>query len=80
MTIEDFLIGIFESSIDCIEVLNLDARLLLMNRGGLRAMGMSDLCSLAGRSWVLYWAEQDREATQAAVQSAKAGEIGRLQG
>ncbi|WP_414471508.1 EAL domain-containing protein [Microvirga sp. M2] len=80
MTIDDFLIGIFESSIDCIEVLDLDMRLVLMNGSGLRVTGMSDHRSLLGGSWIRCWADRDQQAAQAAVRNAKAGRIGRFLG
>ncbi|WP_370438608.1 EAL domain-containing protein [Microvirga sp. TS319] len=78
MTAEDLLDGILDSSIDCIELLDRDARLILMNRGGLRVMGMGDPHSLVGGSWVQCWADQD--AARAAVRTARAGQIGRFQG
>ncbi len=80
MIAEDLLSSILESSIDCIEVLDPDARLLLMNRAGLRAMEITSPRALVGQFWVHCWAEPDQEAARRAVQDALAGQAGRFQG
>ncbi|EIM26738.1 bifunctional diguanylate cyclase/phosphodiesterase [Microvirga lotononidis] len=80
MIAEDLLSSILESSIDWIEVLDPDARLLLMNRAGLRAMDITSPRVLVGQSWVHCWAQPGQEAARRAVQDALAGRAGRFQG
>jgi len=69
-----------EGSQDCIKVLDLDGRLLSLNAGGMKVLEICDLTPLIGSLWVDFWQGADRAAAQAAVDSARAGGIGRFVG
>ncbi len=77
---EDFSSRLVEGSPDCIKVLDLDGRLLSMNTGGMRALEICDLAPLVGCLWMDFWEGADREAAQAAVETARHGGIGRFVG
>ncbi len=77
---EAFARGVLESSIDCIKVLDLEGRLLSMNRAGQRALQIEDLTPYLQSSWVDLWDGPDREAAAAAVASAARGGIGKFTG
>jgi PAS domain S-box-containing protein len=71
---------LIEGSPDCIKVLDLDGRLLSMNAGGMAVLEICDLAPFIGSSWIEFWEGADREAAQAAVQTARDGGIGRFVG
>src|SRR5712691_11157394 len=71
---------LFEGSPDCIEVLDLDGRLLSMNGGWTRVLGVRDASLVIGSSWIDFWRDADHEAAQAAVKAARDGGIGRFVG
>ena len=74
-----FLHGILASSGDCIKVLDLDANLIFMSEGGQRVMEVSDFNAIRGCHWPGFWEGEARAEAQAAVDTAKAGGIGRFQ-
>lgn len=76
----DLRTTIIESSSDCVKVLDLDARLLSMNAGGMRALEIADFESVAGTSWVDFWSGDDRAKAAEAVEQARGGGIGRFVG
>src|SRR5678815_5228334 len=71
---------LIEGSPDCIKVLDLDGRLLSMNRGGMTVLEICDLTPFIGSSWIDFWQGSDRAAAQAAVDTAREGGIGRFVG
>src|SRR5438477_6979376 len=71
---------LIEGSPDCIKILDLDGRLLSMNAGGMTVLEICDLAPFIGSSWIEFWEGADREAAQAAVNTARDGEIGRFVG
>jgi len=71
---------IIENSSDCVKVLDLDARLLSMNTGGMAALEISDFESVVGSSWVDFWKGEDRTKAAAAVEVARQGGEGRFVG
>jgi len=71
---------IIENSSDCVKVLDLDARLLSMNEGGMRALEIADFGSVAGSCWVDFWSGDDRAKALDAVEIARRGGIGRFVG
>ena len=74
-----FLRGVLASSGDCIKVLDLDANLIFMSEGGLRIMEVGEFDAIRGHSWLGFWDGQAKTEALAAVESAKAGGIGRFQ-
>ena len=77
----EYLRRVVESSPDCIKTLDLDGGLLSINDGGLRILGLSDLCEIDNRDWLSWWDEDGtRDAVQIALDAARAGGLGRFQG
>lgn len=77
---EAFNRGVFESSPDCVMVLDGDARLLRMNSNGLRVMEIDDFAPLAGRAWVDFWPPDERADLEATLAVARAGAVGQFHG
>jgi PAS domain S-box-containing protein len=71
---------IFNSSRDCIVVLDLDGHTQFVSPGGIESMEISDVVAILGLSWVRVWKGADHDAAQAAVAEARAGRMGRFQG
>ncbi len=76
----DFKARLIEDSQDCIKVLDLDARLVSMNSGGMKLLEICDLGPFIGSSWLEFWQGQDRLAAQKAVEAARNGGVGRFVG
>jgi PAS domain S-box-containing protein len=77
---EAFNRQILESSEDCIKVLDLDGSLLYMSPGGHKLLGVNEINSLSGHSWVQFWPEADQPAAQAALNKAMTVGVGTFQG
>lgn len=77
---EEFKNRVLESSSDCIKVLDLDARLLYMNAGGMCRLEIDDLAPYLNSDWLGSWQGDYRPAAEAAFVAAKAGEVGRFRG
>ncbi|MEW6056265.1 MAG: PAS domain S-box protein [Bdellovibrionota bacterium] len=67
---------IVESSHDCIKVLDLDARLVYMNKGGLEITEICDFDAIKGACWLDFWEGKVREE---AVDAFGAASLGRTQ-
>jgi PAS domain S-box-containing protein len=76
----EFLRSVIESSRDCIKVLDLEGRLLLMNTGGCNLMEIDDIEPLLGSSWLEFWHGPDHAAACAAVAAARDGGSGNFEG
>jgi PAS domain S-box-containing protein len=77
---EEFLRRIIKSSPDCIKVLDLEGRLLYMSAGGQSLLEIDNLSSVMNSQWVDFWQETYNQAARSAVETAKAGGIGKFQG
>ncbi|HVH44063.1 MAG TPA: ATP-binding protein [Labilithrix sp.] len=77
---EQFSRTIIESSGDCAKTLSLDGKLLWMNESGQRALGITDIDAVIGKSWLDFWKGEDRAAAQAALEAAVAGRPGHFVG
>jgi transcriptional regulator with GAF, ATPase, and Fis domain/PAS domain-containing protein len=77
---EEFKTRLIEGSCDCFKVLDLEGRLLSMNAGGMAALEICDLGPFVGSSWIDFWQGEDRAAAQHAVDTARAGGVGRFTG
>jgi PAS domain S-box-containing protein len=71
---------ILESSSDCIKLLDLKAQILYVNPGGLCLLEIEDVSPYVNENWLYFWQEADRTLAEAAVTTAKTGEISRFQG
>jgi PAS domain S-box-containing protein len=77
---EEFKTRLIECSRDCLKVLDLEGRLLTMNAGGMAVLEICDLAPVIGSSWIDFWEGEDRQAAQAAVETARQGGVGRFTG
>lgn len=71
---EAFLSGVLDSSTDCIKVLDLEGCITFMSEGGRRVMEISDVNSIAGRSWSEFWQDAYQPEALAAVEAARQGQ------
>jgi len=77
---EKFNRNIIQSSADCIKVLDLDARILMVNNPGLKALEIKKAKEIVGTNWLSYWKGKNFKDAYKAFQKAKQGKIGRFQG
>jgi len=77
---EDFTRRLIDGSPDCIKVLDLDGRLLSMNAGGMKLLEICNFKPFIGAVWTEFWKGADREAAEAAVQTARGGGVGKFVG
>ncbi|MCW6507040.1 sensor domain-containing protein [Lichenifustis flavocetrariae] len=71
---------VFESSVDCIKLLDRDGIILLVNIGGAYLMDAADPSQLIGRNWLHFWEGATLAAAEAALASARNGHVGRSKG
>ncbi|MBS1814467.1 MAG: MEDS domain-containing protein [Acidobacteria bacterium] len=77
---EEFAQRIVESSVDCIKVLDTEGRIIYMSPPGQRALDIADVNEILTRPWADFWDDADRARAWAAVETAKAGGVGRFEG
>ncbi|WP_428377076.1 PAS domain S-box protein [Lichenicoccus sp.] len=77
---EEFNRRILASSNDCIKVLDLEGRLLFISDGGMRALEIDDLASVAGCFWPNFWRHEENRDARMAVETARLGGVGRFNG
>ena len=76
----DVLRSVLAGCGDCIKILDLDGRLQFMSEGGKRVMEVDDFGPLKGCPWPEFWAGDGNTEAKRAVETAKAGGIGRFKG
>ena len=72
--------SILEASADCVEVIDLDGRLLFMNDQGWAALEIEDASQFVGKNWAELWPRAERFKVEAALQAAREGRAGRFDG
>ena len=77
---EEFIKSVVESSPDCLKVLDLDGRLMFMNRNGCRQMEIDDFSTCHFRFWPEFWNGEEREKAIGAIEAARCGEIVTFEG
>ncbi len=77
---EELFRHMMDSSRDCINVLDLEGRLLWMNEGGKRAMEIDDFQTCQNMIWSEFWQGTDRDAALTAVAAARAHGAGAFTG
>ncbi|MBW3656653.1 MAG: PAS domain-containing protein, partial [Gemmatimonadetes bacterium] len=70
--------AIFESSPDCVKLLDLEGHVLAMNRNGRCIMEIDDFTRLRGQPWHSLWPAESRGQILGAVESARAGNSARF--
>lgn len=76
----EFMRSVLAASDDCIKVLDLDAKLIFMSEGGQRVMEVSDFNAIAGCPWPEFWRGEGHALAKAAIETARAGGVGRFRG
>lgn len=77
---ERFLEAVLKSSLDCIKVLDLDAKLVFMSDGGKLVMEVDDFDSVKGCPWPDFWKGEGHKAAEDALEAARSGKAGRFRG
>ena len=75
-----FFRSTIESSMDSVRVLDLDGRLIFMNRGGLTAFEIDDFTPLAGRACPSLWPEPAATQIRIGIAAALDGRTHRFEG
>ncbi|MHA6723898.1 PAS domain-containing hybrid sensor histidine kinase/response regulator [Sphingomonas sp. RS2018] len=71
---------LFESSADCVKMLDLDGRLQAMNLPGQCIMEIDDFATVTGREWATLWPEEMHGLIRTALDDARHGRTGRFYG
>jgi PAS domain S-box-containing protein len=71
---------VLDSSCDCVNVLDLEGRLVWMNAWGRRAMEIDDFTPYRHAAWFDFWRGADYEAARAAAADARRGGAGSFEG
>lgn len=71
-------LSLFDSSPDCIQLIELDGNLSYMNPNGQTAMGITDFQHVEGRPWSSLWTNESLVKMSLAVASARASRPNRL--
>lgn len=72
--------SIVESSADAVKLIDLDGRLLFMNKPGLAALEVEDASALWEKNWAELWPREERAKVNAAIQAAREGQAGHFNG
>lgn len=72
--------AIIDSSADCIKVLDLDARVLSMNAGGMKTMEITDFSVCQHLLWPTFWEGEARAQVEQALDAARAGQTTTFEG
>lgn len=70
----------YDSSEDCVKVINTDGILLSFNPYGLKAMEIDDPNDVLGKDWLKFWKGNMEPLAAAALEQAKAGTLARFEG
>jgi PAS domain S-box-containing protein len=69
---------LFQSSFDCIKIIDLNGRLVRLNPGATDALELDNVETLYGRDWVSLWPDVSQGAVNSAVAAARAGKRARF--
>ncbi len=69
-----------EESVDGVQLLDLDGRLLSMNAAALKILEICDVKPLIGGLWIELWEGADRKAAEIAIRAAQQGGVDRFVG
>ena len=77
---QDVTMLAFETSVDCIKLLDLEGTLLVLNAGGAATMGFEHPEIPVGLNWIEFWRGSERELAREAVAGAARGERAMMSG
>jgi PAS domain S-box-containing protein len=78
-SLADLGLLLFESSQDCVKLLDLQGRLQRMNRNGQCLMEIEDFCVLRDQDWASLWPAESQPRVQQAIECARAGKPDRFE-
>lgn len=64
---------LFQSSADCIKILDLEGRVVDLNPGGVAALELDDAGALLSKAWDNFWPEESKLTVASAVAAARSG-------
>ena len=64
---------LFQSSADCIKILDLEGRVVDLNPGGVTALELDDAAVLLSTAWDSFWPEESKLTITSAVAAARSG-------
>ena len=67
---------LFESSPDCVKIIDLGGNVLAMNRNGMCSMEIDDFTTVCGKPWLSLWSGEARSAVSSSIAQAIAGGTG----
>jgi PAS domain S-box-containing protein len=70
---EEFNLSLMEGTADCVQVLDLEGRLLHVNGPGMTQMEIGSSAAVAGKLWELLWPAESGEVLRYALGQAQAG-------
>jgi PAS domain S-box-containing protein len=77
---EEYNRSIFESSPDCVKILDLEGNLLSMNKTGMCIMEIDDFQMFAGNDWKKFWKGTDEAKAAEMIKLATSGSTGNFSG
>jgi len=77
---QTLLRNVMESNHDCLQLLDLEGRVTLVNGPGLKLLEVDRLETITGTPWIGLWPADERGKVQMALAEAAAGRVGRFQG
>ncbi len=72
------LLAVLDQSLDCIKVIGRDGGVQYVNRNGLCAMEIDDLCLVSGRQWADLWPDDARRQISDGLAAAQVGQESRF--
>jgi PAS domain S-box-containing protein len=71
---EEFNRSLMEGTTDCVQLLDLEGRLLLLNSPSMVQMEIADFAPIRGKHWTLLWPEESAEVVRRSLGGALTGE------
>lgn len=70
---------LFESSADCLKLVELDGHLSFVNAHGLQLLEINDQSDIVGRQWAALWPDGEQKSIEEAIEMARNGKIVRFE-
>ncbi len=77
---ESFVKGVLAASPDCVKVLSAEGRLEFMSARGVELNQLGSVQEVLGQDYAALWPEEERPKVRAAIASAAAGAVSRMEG
>lgn len=73
------LAAIFEQSVDCVKLVDVDGNVIWMNENGLCLMDVSDFALINGQKWSSFWPDNASDMVASGFEQAMSGKAARFQ-